>query len=201
MKRYTKFLAGAALLAILSALFQLWYRPWQRTWGATAAEVSEVLPGDDLVPGDAWEATRAITIRATPAAIWPWLIQMGYQRAGFYSWDRLDNDGVPSATRILPEFQRLAEGDVMPLTRDVDGRVVTLAENRVLVLSFKSDSDVPWSWTWSLRPSGIGTTRLVSRLRVGTSRRRTRFVLDAAELFMMRKHLRGIKARAEASSE
>ncbi len=75
--------------------------PWHLRWGATDDEVAMELPGDWLVPRAEFVATRAVTIEARPEAIWPWIVQIGYGRAGFYADDLLDNLGRPSADRIL----------------------------------------------------------------------------------------------------
>ena len=88
------------------------YRHWHLRWGATADEAHGLLPGDALLPVPRFEATRAITIDASPEAVWPWLVQIGRGRAGFYAYDRLDNAGVPSAEEILPEHQHVAVGDL-----------------------------------------------------------------------------------------
>jgi hypothetical protein len=86
-------------------------RPRMLRWGATDDEVRRPYPGADLVPGGKRGATMAATINAPPSVLWLWLIQMGCNRAGWYSWDRLDNGGVPSARRIHPEWQHIAVGD------------------------------------------------------------------------------------------
>jgi hypothetical protein len=107
--------SAARTLAGLSALgvgaYALAVRPRLLRWGATDAEVAAACPGADLVPGARRGATMAVTIDAPPSAVWPWLAQMGCDRAGWYSWDRLDNGGVPSADRIHPEWQQVAVGD------------------------------------------------------------------------------------------
>ena len=106
---------GATLLIVLVALVLLayvtWIGPWHRRWGAAPGEVTMAMPGDDLLPVGAGQTTRAVTIGAPPSEIWPWLVQIGYGRAGWYSYDRIDNDGRPSATQILPELQDLHVGD------------------------------------------------------------------------------------------
>ena len=79
------------------------YRRWHLHWGATASEVSAPLPGDDLQPHAHYRTTRAITIEAPPAAVWPWLVQVGGGRAGFYSNDLLDNPRAPQRNRGLGE--------------------------------------------------------------------------------------------------
>jgi hypothetical protein len=78
--------------------------------------VSRRLPGDELVDRPTFNATRAISIAAPPQVVWPWLVQVGTTRAGWYSYDLLDNLGHPSARRILPEYQGLAAGDVVPMS-------------------------------------------------------------------------------------
>src|SRR5208282_4695705 len=104
-------------IAVLTTYLRL-IRPWQLRWGATDDEVARPLPGDGDVSQPTFNATRAVTITARPEAIWPWLIQMGLGRAGWYSYDLLDNLGRPSAERIMPEFQHLAVGDLIPVSPD-----------------------------------------------------------------------------------
>jgi hypothetical protein len=78
------------------------------------------MPGDEILEAPELNATRAVTVRAPPEKIWPWIVQMGDGRAGFYAYDWFDNSGRPSATRIIPELQELEAGDSIPL---VEGRV------------------------------------------------------------------------------
>jgi len=93
------------------------YRRWHLRWGATRDEVSAAMPGDELLPRAQFIATRAITIEAAPEHVWPWLVQVGFGRAGFYSYDLLDNLGRDSAAQILDEFQHPHVGDVAaPMT-------------------------------------------------------------------------------------
>ncbi|MGH4011858.1 MAG: hypothetical protein ACRDTH_27460 [Pseudonocardiaceae bacterium] len=91
-------------------------RPRMLRWGATDEEVRRPYPGADLVPGGARGATMAVTIDSPPSRLWPWLVQMGCDRAGWYSWDRLDNGGVPSTERICPEWQEVTVGDHLAST-------------------------------------------------------------------------------------
>ncbi len=188
--------ASGVMLLLALALFWFVYRPWALTWGATDEEVARPMPGDSVVADPTFNATRAVTIDAPPEAVWPWIIQIGYLRAGFYSYDRLDNDGIPSAERILPEFQQLAAGDSIPLTSDGYAAVAALEPNRSMLLV--TGEEGPWTWAWGLYPVSTDQTRLVTRLRFGTTRIRTRLVLDAFEIVMMRKCLLGIKRRVEA---
>src|SRR4029450_6578263 len=95
----------AALLGFAAAVYALAVRPRLLRWGATDEELREPFPGAELIPGGRRGATMAVTIDAPPARVWPWLLQMGCDRAGWYSWDRLDNGGTPSAGRIHPPGQ------------------------------------------------------------------------------------------------
>lgn len=95
----------------LAGLYAFGVRPRLVRWGATDEEVERPFPGGDIVPGGKRGATMAITIDAPPSAVWPWLVQMGTDRGGWYSWDRLDNWGRKSADRIHPEWQKIALGD------------------------------------------------------------------------------------------
>jgi len=108
-------LASARKLAALSCLaigaYALAVRPRLVRWGATDEEVARPYPGADLVPNGIRAATMAVTIKAPAAQVWPWLAQMGWDHAGWYSWDRLDNAGRPSAERIHPDWQEIKVGD------------------------------------------------------------------------------------------
>lgn len=99
---------GALLLAAL--VYTALIRPRMLRRGATDAEVEAPYPGADLIPDGRRTTTMACTLNAPPADVWPWLVQMGCNRAGWYSWDRLDNGGVPSAEEIHPEWQQIEVG-------------------------------------------------------------------------------------------
>jgi hypothetical protein len=101
-------------IAVLVA-YRLWIQPMQHRWGATDEEVRRAMPGDDLMPHAA-STTRAITIAAPAEQVWPWLVQLGYGRGGWYSYDWLDNGRQPSAMEILPAFQHMEVGDVVAMT-------------------------------------------------------------------------------------
>jgi hypothetical protein len=110
--------AGSA--ALLNVAYRATLRPRLATWGASDQEVRASLPGDDILPVGAPSTTMGTTIGAPPAAVWPWLVQMGCGRAGWYSHDRLDNGGRPSAERIVPDWQRVSLGD--RLSSDPSGK-------------------------------------------------------------------------------
>jgi hypothetical protein len=125
--------AGAAIVG-----YQLVLRPWWRSWGAAPEESGRALPGDEILSGGVTAETRAITIDAPPDAVWPWLVQMGFGRAGWYSYDAIDMAGT-SSERILPEHQDLKVGDLMP-THPGGGFVVRRIEpGRALVLYLDAD--------------------------------------------------------------
>ncbi len=194
-------LATAFLVAFVGfvAFFYSVYRPWQLSWGATADEVTRPMVGDGLVKSPTFNATRAVTVNAPAERIWPWIVQMGYKRAGFYSWDILDNDGIPSAERIIPEYQDLKVGDLVPLSKETDAEVVDMEPNSRLLLVFQSGGTV--TWAWGLYKIDAERTRLVTRLRWRPTSVVSQFALDAFEIIMMRKCLLGIKRRAEALME
>ena len=133
-------------------------------WGATGVELNRPLPGDDEVPEPAVSSTRAISIQAPARAIWPWLVQMGWGRAGWYSYDLVDNDRIPSAQQIIPEFQAFRAGDFVPEGAEAGWTVSALEEDRLLLLvthaPMKGVDWVEWrdsSWLSSSTRSAPGT--------------------------------------------
>ncbi|MGZ3497484.1 MAG: hypothetical protein ACXWNK_15645 [Vulcanimicrobiaceae bacterium] len=103
----------AVLLTLSLGTYAFIVRPRLLRWGATDKEMTSPYPGADLIPDGKRSGTMAVTIKAPPAKVWPWLVQMGYRRAGWYSWDYLDNFGRRSADRIHPEWQNISVGDVL----------------------------------------------------------------------------------------
>jgi hypothetical protein len=177
--------AGARLLRFVVpsaavALYALWIRPGMLTWGATAEEAACTYPGDELVHDPDGGTTMATALAAPPERVWPWLVQMGGGRAGWYSWDWLDNNGEPSAGRIVPGWQSLEVGWQLkgPASR---WSVAVVEPNRALVLQRSyglppghSSDPRPGSlprahldgiWGFHLRPAPGGRTRLVVRSR------------------------------------
>lgn len=106
---------------------------WKRTWGVAPDEASKPLPGDDIVTGAIGGETRGITIEARVEDVWPWLLQMGYGRGGWYSYDQLDQRGT-SATTIVDAWQSLAVGDIVPTHPGGGFEVARIEPRRALVL-------------------------------------------------------------------
>ena len=198
-----------AAAALVLAAYIVVARPAQLRRGATDAELARSMPGDALSVRPSFLATRAITIDATPAIIWPWLLQMGYGRAGFYGYDILENigsaRGIRSAERIVPELQQIAVGDALPLSAAGGLVVNAIAPNRFIVWSGTSGT-YPGAFTWSLYPVDASHTRLVSRIQ--WSHHWTQPLVLAMDLFTefadhvaVRKVLEGVKDRAEGRAE
>jgi len=101
----------ARLTCLGAAVYVFVLRPRLVRWGASDEEVARTFPGGELIPDGTRASTMAVTIEAPPAQVWPWLVQMGWDRAGWYSWDRLDNGGRPSAQELHPEWQHLSLGE------------------------------------------------------------------------------------------
>ena len=194
------------LLAVLAtgvtgaALLYAVYRPWALNWGATPEEIARAMPGDSILSAPTFDATRAVTIDATPADIWPWIVQMGYGKAGFYSYDRLDNDGIASADHIIPDYQQLEIGDSIPLSARSFVTVAVMDSERSMLWEYRGDEKTTvFTWAWGLNPRDGRQTRLVTRLRWRAADLRSRLMLDLFEIFMMRKCMLGIKRRAEGA--
>ena len=180
------------------------YRRWHLHWGASPDEIAEALPGDAFLPRAQFQATRAITIDAPPE-VWPWLVQVGCLRAGFYSNDLLDNLGHPSARLILPDLQHLEVGQWVPMSPSSTPSDVTAFK----VHSFEVNRWLLWSkpdstWAWRLRRTDSGGTRLVTRVHAARDWRHPLMailsvvLMEFGDFAMNRRMLRGIKERAES---
>ena len=183
----------------LGAVYLRFLRTPVLTWGATDAEAAARLPGDELLEDAEGVATRAIEIDAPPAAVWPWIAQMGPSpRGGAYTYDWIENLmglNMHSADRVLPEFQHPEVGETIGYGTN-RMRVERVEPERVL--AWRSE-DGNWVWTFVLGDSG-GSTRLISRnrFRLPTLAARLGMIpMEPASLLMERKMLLGIKERAE----
>jgi hypothetical protein len=190
----------AVLGVVLFGVYLRFIRPWQLRWGATDEEVARAMPGDDMMKRPTFNATRAVTIQARPEEIWPWLVQIGVTRAGWYSYDWLDNLGHHSAEQIVPEWQHVAVGDLIPLSPDGKaGMRVKAFEPNQWMLWWDNKGDV--TWYWGLYPQNDNQTRLITR--VCSFYRWTKpsilfsLLVEFTDIVMMRKCMLGIKQRAE----
>ncbi|MFW6075388.1 MAG: hypothetical protein ACOC9Y_07320 [Chloroflexota bacterium] len=210
-------LAGGAT-AIATCLAVV--RPWLLRWGSTDDERAMRLPGDDLVPNAKYETTHAITIDAPPEEVWKWVIQIGQDRGGFYSYDFLENLiglDIHSADSIDPELQTLAVGDIISIAPDEAApfTVATLDPPRAMVLrTGLPDAAQPpgnylkggiaGTWAFVLQPIGHGRTRLLVRWRSDWAESlagslANLIVLETPHCIMERKMLLGIRERAESA--
>src|SRR5262245_34046253 len=219
-------LTGLAILAgigSLAAVYVFLLRPWHLRWGATKEEAREALPGDDLVPYPKSQATHAVTVRAPPAEVWPWLVQIGQDRAGFYSYTRLENFfgcHMRNTERIVPEWQHLEAGDgVLFHPKFPRVPVAVLEPDHALVLGGlldaragrpvegdggNPDACLATSWAFVLREQGEGRTRLIARSRTRWGRGlknwlANRLFWEPAHFIMERKMLLTVKRLAEAA--
>ena len=193
------------VLLAFSLLYCFPIRRWMNRWGATPSDLKRVMAGDALLEKPTYSGTMAITVDARPEHIWPWLVQIGYQRGGLYSYDWLDRLfgylDRPSATRILPEFQNLAVGDRIPLGRGPSWPVAAIEPRRALVLDMRNLGDFDWIWQFGVYPVDEHRTQLVSRSSVRARSAWARLATHAIEpagFLMTRRMLLGVKQRAEA---
>lgn len=213
--------AGAGLLGA-----GLVVRRLGRRWGATDDEVAGALPGDEIIPNPHWQTTHAITIDAPARDIWPWLVQMGFGRGGWYVSQRLDRVvwrvENRSVDRIVPELQHLEVGDIVPDSPNETAhfRVIAIEPEQALVLhSIRHPLNGHWPdlsapdpgpyldfvWVFALREQrdGMGPTRLLLRARGVMQPRWLAVMLPVADLgdfLYVRQILRGIKRRVEAAA-
>jgi hypothetical protein len=216
---FKKLALGLTTLATASGAYLLGIRPWMQDWGATEPEEQQPLPGDEWVPQPTMATTLAVTVKARAPEIWPWLVQMGQGRGGWYTYDWLENLiglDIHNAEQIVPAWQQLHVGDHLRFTPDpylgrlpVQGwTVVEIQPERALVLR-QAPPENPSLGTWAfvLSPIDAQTTRLLLRARgsdpVGVPkpvwRSLSLLLIEPMYFVMNRKMLLGIKQRAERS--
>jgi hypothetical protein len=210
---------GATAAVAAAGGYAVLYRLGQ-TWGATVQEQRQALAGDELLPEATALTTHAITIAAPAQEVWPWLVQMGWGRAGWYTYRWVDRllfpANGPSSTRILPEHQRLQVGDRVPdgpPEADCWFTVEQLEPERLLVL--RSTRHLPaswrqrglameWIWSWHLHEPTPGCTRLIQRNRMRLHprwfERGFLATIVPADFIVARSHLQGLQRRAQASA-
>jgi hypothetical protein len=180
-------------------------------WGATGEEVNLRLPGDELLAHAEVTSTRAITIHAAALDVWPWLVQLGQGRGGFYSYDWLENlvgADIHNADAIVPRWQHLEAGDQVMLAANVPLTVAVVEPGRALVLRGGVPMGVvaaPYDFTWAfvVRDAPGGSTRLVVRERCCYTRWWAALIVEPAGLLsslMSPRMMRGIRQRAERPS-
>ena len=199
--------ASTVVVAVLAYWFVV--RPRMLNWGATPEEAVRPLPGDGLVAPPNDTSTFARTVGAPADDVWPWLVQMGQERGGFYSYawaENLFGLGIRNVDRVVPEWQDRDVGDAVRLAEtdrwgNAELEVKRLDPGRALVLGTPGD-DVAWSWAFVVEPYADGASRLYVRSRVArpsslSALLAARLVLEPVAAFMTQKTVRGIAARAE----
>ncbi|MCL4262893.1 MAG: hypothetical protein KJ069_06745 [Anaerolineae bacterium] len=201
----------AGVWAVGTAVYLLFLWPWMKTWGATEDEIEATLPGDDIVPNANLRSTKGITIQAPPAAIYPWLLQLGVDRGGMYSYDWLENLfglNVHTTDQIMPEYQNVQVGDFWRFTpKDYvlnpgPGLYVKqLVENEAVLLCFgmEGQAEEPCIDTWQLVlvPQADGSTRLLLRSNMAMEPELPIKLTYFVQFLMERKMLLTLRGRAE----
>lgn len=210
-------LAGYLILAValLALITEVIVFPWIKTWGASPVETSMALAGDSLVPATSFETTKAVSIQAAPDQIYPWLLQLGVDRGGMYSYTWIENLmglHVTNVDVIRPDLQEVAVGDFLrfvptdfPAQPGPGLYVKRMVQNEAFILCFgiEGSPDEPCTSTWQfvIHPQPDGSTRLILRNRISDqeSWQNTTFgrLFMIPTFVMERKMLLGIKERAE----
>ncbi|HXI55740.1 MAG TPA: hypothetical protein VNO55_06760 [Polyangia bacterium] len=215
-KWFERVLLLAGALAVLFSVLLLGARPWFRSWGASGTELVEGLPGDDIVPAAATEETRAITINAPAQRVWPWLAQLGQDRAGFYSFGVLEDlvgCEMPNLQHLDPALQHWRLGDKLwmypPRKLNGAGSATLLAWEPGHAMAFATrqigkpvDAPADGSWSFVVAPLGPEQSRLVIRGRVADGQGPltaafTLLVFEPMHFAMERKTMVSIKTLAE----
>jgi hypothetical protein len=181
-----------------------------RSVRATSEETRRPLPGDELIARPIGSLTHAATIRRPCSDVWPWLAQMGAgSRAGWYSYDSLDNGGRLSSVRIVPELQQLSTGMIFPaLPGTTDGFVLLAFEpDRLVILGWPSpNGTLLVTWAFVLHEMNERVTRLIVRVRAGRGYQFHRLpswlgqpIVRLVHFIMQRKQLLGVAWRAEST--
>jgi hypothetical protein len=193
---------GLYLLLSITGLLLLYIvllRPMHLKWGATKEEASALYPGDTIVQTAHFNAVRGITINAPPALVWPWIVQIGSKKAGWYSIDWIDNAGAHSSEKIIPDFQEISIGQFIPFTPDQKhGMWVKDYEVNKYILWVDKENKA--TWLWYLHDYGQ-STRLITKLRTQYNWKSLWVIYyllyDVGDIVMMKKCMKGIRQRAE----
>lgn len=196
-------LAGIVTIGVVTVIV---LTPWMDRWGASESEIAATLPGDELVPAPTGLVNRAITIHAAPEQIFPWLLQLGADKGGMYSYTELEtliNCPQVNADRIHPEWQNLQVGDVVRMCPKAFGpppyQVALIIPNQALVVGHQDGGRWTDVWQLVLVPQTDGNTRLVQRTRTLMAGG-IWDVIHPGIFIMERRMMLGIKERAEMAS-
>ena len=221
IRRLGSFVTWLAIISgILLVVYNFLVWPWLSRWGATNVEVERVLPGDELVANPMIVTTKAVTVQATPAQIWPWLVQLGVDRGGMYSYLWVENWllrlNVSNSDTLNPAWQDLQVGDFIRFTpkeyrlNPGPGLYVLRFEPEHVLAGCFGMEDTPVdcahgsTWQFVLEPESEHSTRLILRSRSpGTPTTAALFATKfggAFQFFMERKMLLTLKAHAEADA-
>ena len=204
MKKILKIIAILACLGILTVVVIAALIPWMDRWGATNDEINATFPGDELVPSPRYTYNRVVTVNAAPEEIYPWLLQMGAERGGMYTYSWFETNilrcELINADRIHEEWQGLKEGDKVKMCPGNWGppayEVALLKPNQAVVLGHHENGHWSDIWQFVLVPQGDGTTRLIARGRE-TKSGSIWDIIRPGQFVMERGMLLGIKERAE----
>jgi hypothetical protein len=205
-------LLGGLLAATAAAAYPQRVRPWHLRWGATEAETGRPLPGDALITAPISVSTRAITIQAPVERVWPWVVQMGQERGGLYSYEFLENlvgSDIHNADRVVPAWQTRRVGEEFrlasaernpPATLVVAGveppRLLLLRSPNVGGTASAPPTEYGYTWAFVLEPAESEATRFIARSRY-QGPRPVVLLMELAQFVMERATLRGLKRRAE----
>ena len=223
MKRGVRlWLKGVALtLGLFVAIYAGVLRPWHLHWGATPAEAHAALPGDEFITNARGQVTHAITINAAPEKVWPWLMQIGQDRSGFYSYTFLENAfgcDMPKVEHLVPEWKPRTRGETVwfcdPKRFNGEGKMIPAVIETDHAFAMITPAD--WKrverggparegiWSFTLQPAQGGETRLIARVRNGPpptlgALLMGRLLWEPAHFVMEQKMLRTIRHLAERS--
>ncbi len=196
-----RFAVGLVCLALVAGMtYLILVQPWHQGWGATKTEQEREFPGDKIVLDPDYQCTHAITIHAPAEDVWRWLVQIGHDRAGFYSYEwieRLTGMETHNADRIVTRWQSPEQGEKVGLGPGVSMEVAAIRRGRWLVFDMRQWA--PASWAFVLDPIDSQTTRLVTRMRcLGPALDYSPF--DPGHFIMERKMMLSIKSLAEGAA-
>ena len=207
MKRFFKLVGILAGLAILAILIIIVLMPWMDRWGATKDEIAASFPGDELVPSPRITYTRAISINATPEEVYPWIVQLGAEKGGMYSYSWFETNilrcELINADRLHEEWQNLKVGDQVKMCPGTSGppayEVTIMEPNHAIVMGHQDNRAWVEAWQFILVPQADGSTCLILRSR-NSAQGWFWDVIRPGEFIMARGMLLGLKQRAEGTS-